>query len=291
MSARRHRRHGHRGAVGDHHRPQRAVAVRAPARARRGARADPDRRRPPRRHARGAGLPGRRGRRPGRHQRRPRADRRRPDRRGGGGFRGPPAGPRRGARGAHLGDPRAHAQPLAQPRRGRDPRGQPQAGARAGRRDGARAGRHRARAGRARGDARPCSCCQARRASCSRCGRPRWGPTPLRALLGARAVRAADHAAVRDPRVRDRALAARDRGRGAAARALEITTCLRRGEIEIATVFEPAAVAGLRRFEAAMRARHARHAVLAGRLDDRRPGRLAARPAAPSRWPSRARAG
>ncbi len=76
-------------------------------------------------------------------------DRRRPDRRGGRRLRRAPAGARRGARGAHLGDPRAPARPLAQPRRGRDPRGQPQAGARARRRDGARAGRHGARARRA----------------------------------------------------------------------------------------------------------------------------------------------
>jgi nicotinamide-nucleotide amidase len=39
--------------------------------------------------------------------------------------------------------------------------------------------------------------------------------------------------------------------------ALEITTCLRRGEIEIATVFEPAAEAAYARFEAAVAERHA----------------------------------
>jgi nicotinamide-nucleotide amidase len=37
---------------------------------------------------------------------------------------------------------------------------------------------------------------------------------------------------------------------------LEITTCLRRGEIEIATVFEPAAAAAYRSFETAIRERH-----------------------------------
>jgi nicotinamide-nucleotide amidase len=40
--------------------------------------------------------------------------------------------------------------------------------------------------------------------------------------------------------------------------ALEITTCLRRGEIEIATVFEPAAAGDYAAFEAAMLARHGR---------------------------------
>jgi nicotinamide-nucleotide amidase len=38
---------------------------------------------------------------------------------------------------------------------------------------------------------------------------------------------------------------------------LEITTCLRRGEIEIATVFEPPAARAYERFEAAIAARHA----------------------------------
>jgi nicotinamide-nucleotide amidase len=44
---------------------------------------------------------------------------------------------------------------------------------------------------------------------------------------------------------------------GLALDALEITTCLRRGEIEIATVFEPPAARAYERFEAALAARHA----------------------------------
>jgi nicotinamide-nucleotide amidase len=44
---------------------------------------------------------------------------------------------------------------------------------------------------------------------------------------------------------------------GVAIDELEITTCLRRGEIEIATVFEPAAARAYERFEAAIAARHA----------------------------------
>ena len=60
---------------------------------------------------------------------------------------------------------------------------------------------------------------------------------------------------------------------------LEITTCLRRGEIEIATVFEPEAAAVYASFEAAIREQHGRHAVLGRRLDRRRPGdRAAGRP-------------
>ena len=91
--------------------------------------------------------------------------------------------------------------------------------------------------------ARPSSCCPARRASCSRCGRPRSRPTrsaPRRA--GATSYAQADAAAVRHPRVGDRRDAARrPRTRGIDLDALEITTCLRRGEIEVVTRFEPAA--------------------------------------------------
>src|SRR3954453_10408129 len=50
----------------------------------------------------------------------PRAPRRRHHGRGRGRLQRSAAGPRRGARGAHLGDPRAAAAALAQPRRGRD---------------------------------------------------------------------------------------------------------------------------------------------------------------------------
>ena len=58
---------------------------------------------------------------------------------------------------------------------------------------------------------------------------------------------------------------------------LEITTCLRRGEIEVSTRYEPsgaAALRGARRFHPRS---PPRHAVLRGRLDRRRAGRRAAR--------------
>ncbi len=67
--------------------------------------------------------------------------------------------------------------------------------------------------------ARPSSCCPARRASCSRCGRPRPRREALRAIARTRdPVPPADAAPVRDPRVRDRRDAARRRTRGRRAR-------------------------------------------------------------------------
>ena len=60
---------------------------------------------------------------------------------------------------------------------------------------------------------------------------------------------------------------------------LEITTCLRRGELEVVTRFEPAAEPRLRRLRGGRPRAPRRHAVLDGRLDDRPAGRgPAARP-------------
>ena len=152
--------------------------------------------------------------RPGGHERRPRADRGRPDRRGGGGVHRAAAGARRGAGGADLGDPRAPAQPLAQPRRGRRsaPRNRKQALVP----DGATVLEP---VGTAPGLVVP----PAPPTVLVLPGPPRelqpmWETaleTPLMAELLSRRghLRAADHAAVRDPGVGDRALAARDRGR------------------------------------------------------------------------------
>ena len=72
---------------------------------------------------------------------------------------------------------------------------------------------------------------------------------------------------------------------------LEITTCLRRGEIEIATVFEPPAAGVYDAVRGRDPRASRRHAVLRGRLDGRRPGDRAARRRGPWRWPSRAPAG
>ena len=64
----------------------------------------------------------------------------------------------------------------------------------------------------------------------------------------ARRVPARDRAAVRDPGVRDRQHAARGGGRRAGRwTPLEITTCLRRGEIEVSTRLRAAGRGGLRR--------------------------------------------
>ncbi len=94
-----HRRHGHRGAERPRQRPQRPVAVRSPARARRRSRLHPDRRRPPARTCatRCAFMAGR-GLRPRDHERRPRAHGRRPHGRGRRALPGPRDGARRGAR-------------------------------------------------------------------------------------------------------------------------------------------------------------------------------------------------
>ncbi len=71
-------------------------------------------------------------------------------------------------------------------------------------------------------------------------------------------VPARDRAPVRDTRVGDREHAARRRGEGLELEpGLEITTCLRRGEIEIATRFEPDAQAAYDRLLAFIRERHA----------------------------------
>ena len=68
-------------------------------------------------------------------------------------------------------------------------------------------------------------------------------------------------------------IAERD-GRGA--RALEVTTCLKRGEVEIVTRYEPDAAGRLRRVRGRRRAAPCRHAVLRGRQHRRSAGRGAA---------------
>ena len=212
---RRDRRHRHRGALGDHLRPQRAVAVGAAARARGRQLAEivivgdrPDDMRAALR------LPRPPGRRPDRHERRPRADRGRPHRRGRGGVRRPPAGPRRGAGGADLGASwSACAAAGATSTRTAIRAGNRKQALVPDGRDGARAGRHRARARRASPRRRPdrARAARARRASCSRCGRRRSRRRRCARLLArAGTLRAADPAAVRASRSREIARSLRE---------------------------------------------------------------------------------
>ena len=93
------------------------------------------------------------------------------------------------------------------------------------------------------------------------------------------------------PSPRSPARCARSRPTGVPLERLEITTCLRRGEIEIATVFEPDAAAVYDDFEAAIREQHGDTLFSRRRLDRRRPGRSRCSTAAPWRWRSPARAG
>ena len=77
-------------------------------------------------------------------------------------------------------------------------------------------------------------------------------------------------------RPRSRSRCSRSRRTGVALDGLEITTCLRRGEIEIATVFAPAAEPRVRRARRRDPRAPRRHAVLRGRRDHRRDRRRAA---------------
>ena len=250
--ARGHRRHRHRGAVGDHRATPTGRGCRSSCASTAWCSRTRRRRRPARRPALGAGLPRGRGRRPDPHQRRPRADRRRPDRRRRRGVGGGADAPRRGSGGAHLGrrDAPAGADALG---RGGDAGGRAQAGVRARGRRRARAGRHGAGpAGRRSG--RWSRCCPGRRASCRRCGRTPSSTSPLRELLagaGALEQRILRFFPLPEPQI-----AATLRELDADALPLEITTCLRRGELEVATVFAPPDAAAYADLEAALRERH-----------------------------------
>ena len=94
-------------------------------------------------------------------------------------------------------DPSALSGALARPRPRTLSGGQPQAGAGAAGRDGARAGRDGARPRRAgRGRGPTCSCCPGRRASCSRCGRRRSATDAVRDAV-ARARRSCEQRIMR----------------------------------------------------------------------------------------------
>ena len=270
------RRDRHRGADRPGARPQRAVAVRPPARAGRGAGAHHDLRRPPRGHDGPAAVHGRPGRRPGDHERRARPDRRRPHDRDRGALHRTRADPRRRPRGAHRGDPAPADEALPPPGLRRRARGQPQAGAGARGRARDLPGRHRARAWSCRASRRSW-CCPGRRASCTRCGREAVETEAFQQAIGGRTqLRAADAAAVRHPGVGDRGDAARGRGvrRGLRrARDHDLPAPRRGGGGHALGAARPG---GLGRGAGPDRRAPRAHALLDRRLDRRRPGGRAA---------------
>ena len=182
------------------------------------------------------------------------------------------------AGGADRRDPRADDGALAGPRPRRDPALQPQAGGDPRGRDRARSGRHRAGARRAAADrapGRPWSCSRARRASFSRCGRPRVATDAFAAAIaGATDLPAARSCACSgSPSPRSPTRCAPPSDDGLTLEPLEITTCLRRGEIEIATRYEPPAQPAYDALLEFIRERHGDTLFSRGRLDDRRTGR------------------
>ena len=133
---------------------------------------------------------------------------------------------------------------LPQHRHGGDPCGQPQAGDDPGRQRDPRAGRHRTRPGRrapARRAQGPRSwCCPVRRGSCSRCGGRRW-QTPSSSGCS-RARRSTAQHMLRLFGIPESEIAETLREaerRGVDLEQLEITTCLKRGEVEVVTRYEP----------------------------------------------------
>ena len=264
-AARRDRRHRHRGADRQRQRPQRTVAGGAPARAGRRARLHDRRRRPSRGHAHGARLHGRARHRADPHQRRPRADRRRSH--GGGRRRLPGArdGARRGALRADRADRGTADETLAQHRPGGDRRGQPQAG------DDPQGATVLEPVGTAPGlvvapgagasrwrRVRRWSCCRAHRGSCSRCGRRRSRPTRCRACSRQRPSTASTRCACSgSPSRRSPRRCGSPSARASRSSSLEVTTCLKRGEVEIVTRYEPDAEDAYDAFVEVVEQRHA----------------------------------
>ena len=170
-------------------------------------------------------------------------DRRRSDRRGRRALLRPRDGARRAAGGADRGDPAADDEALARARSGRDPRLQPQAG---GDPEGATVlepvgtAPGLVVAARPAGPGPPWSCCPGRPVSCSRCGRRPRPPQAFRdAIAGATTYRReiVRLFGIPESEIANTLRAAETAGMPLAP--LEITTCLRRGEIEIATRYEP----------------------------------------------------
>ena len=159
-----------------------------------------------------------------------------------------------------------------EPRHGRGARGEPQAGDRARRGDDPRAGRHGARAGRAAGgrlrpDGRRAAGPAARAAAdvAARRSRRRRSATRSRAPSTTR-PRMLRLFGIPESEIAETLRRARDAG--VDIDALEITTCLRRGEVEVVTRYEPDAGGRLPRLRGRRARAPRRHAVLR-RRDDR----------------------
>ena len=137
------------------------------------------------------------------------------------------------------------------------------------------------------------SCCRARRASCRRCGPRRSRPRRSSAAI-ARARRATSSGccgcSACPSRRSPRRCAWRSRG-WAGFDGLEITTCLRRGEIEVVVRYAPRRAGAPTQLEAIVAERHAARCSRRDGHDDRRPGRGAARGPPARGSPSRARGG
>ena len=127
-----------------------------------------------------------------------------------------------------------------------------QAGACPGRSGRAGAGRHGSGVPR-RALRRRSRCCPDRRGSCRRCGR-RGPASPLRELLASAGT--LEQRILRFFPLPEPQIAATLRELDADSLPLEITTCLRRGELEVATVFAPSSAAAYAAFEAELRSRH-----------------------------------
>ena len=185
---------------------------------------------------------------------------------------------------------------LAAARRGRAAGGQPQAGDRARGRDDPRAGRDRARARGAaagrRGSHRARAAGTAERAAADVGDGAGHGRVCGAALAGAGRLeqRILRLYGIPESEIAGTLRAIEDDG--VPLERLEITTCLRRGEIEIVTVFEPEADDVYDDFAAGVRARHADTLFSEdGSTVDEQVARLLGRAGRPSPWPSPAPAG
>ena len=258
----RRRRHRHRGPHGPRARPQRAVAQRAAHGARRRPRRHRRRGRPARRRRRGPALAGRRGDGRRADQRRPGPDRRRPDRggRGRASRAGRCAWTRRSRGGSGGSSSRcASASATSTPTRCAPGRASRPSSRRAPRCSSPSAPRPASSSRPPRAaTARSSSCSRGRRASCRGCGpRPRPSPAFRAAIAGATTYRERMLRLFGIPEseiAETLRVAARE---GVDLDALEVTTCLRRGEVEVVTRWEPPADPVYERFEAVVRRRHA----------------------------------